>query len=152
MKALNEVKYVDTSGFYEECRSIYSWHKIAAKTEKVYDYAIEQPIPNCIQRVKTAMSFGQIVGAIAVFYFMLEILMMVFIELFVPEDDIDICRFFDKQKYSHNPETYGDHEFKIKENQASLLENEEEIPLESAGIKTQINRFIRYNLYKEKGH
>ena len=42
------------------------------------------------------MSFGQIVGAIAVFYFMLEVLTLVFVELFSPEEDLDICRFFDK--------------------------------------------------------
>ena len=70
------------------------------------------------------MSFGQIVGAIAVFYFMLEILMLVFVELFSLEEYIDICRFFDKQKYSYNPDSFGNHQFKINENQASSPEDE----------------------------
>ena len=83
------------------------------------------------------MSFGQIVGAIAVFYFMLEVLTLVFVEWFSPEEDVDICRYFDKQKYSYNPDSYGNHEFKIKENQASIFEvqesNENQGP---PGIKT----------------
>ena len=82
------------------------------------------------------MSFGQIVGPIAVFYFMLEVLTLVFVELFSPEEDIDICRFFDKQKYSYNPDSYGNHEFKIKENQGSTYVEDNENPLNPPGIKT----------------
>ena len=45
VKAIHVVKKTDTSNFYDQCRTIYSWRTIAEKTEKVYDYVMEQPIP-----------------------------------------------------------------------------------------------------------
>lgn len=56
--AIQKVNEIDTSEFYKECRSIYSWYQISERTEAVYDYVMEQPIPNTLSRVKTSLSWG----------------------------------------------------------------------------------------------
>ena len=41
IRAIKVVKKTDTSGFYDECKNIYSWRQIAARTELVYDQVME---------------------------------------------------------------------------------------------------------------
>lgn len=41
--AIQNYKNIDTSTFHDELKDIYSWHKVAAKTEKAYDFLIKQP-------------------------------------------------------------------------------------------------------------
>jgi phosphatidylinositol glycan class A protein len=48
VKAVLVVKQTDTSTFYDECRRLYSWRYVAERTEKVYDYVMDQPIPNSL--------------------------------------------------------------------------------------------------------
>ena len=41
VKAVLVIKKTDTSGFYNECRNLYSWRYVAERTEKVYDYVMD---------------------------------------------------------------------------------------------------------------
>jgi hypothetical protein len=107
------VKKLDTSGFYDQCRSIYSWRQIAGRTEKVYDFAMEQPIPNSNQRMKTGLSVGLVLGVYTFIYLVIEAIMHFFTHLFLPEEDIDIMRNFNYSNYNLSPLSYGDHLFQI---------------------------------------
>lgn len=42
--AIKDQPKIDTSTFYEELRGIYSWHKVAERTEVVYNSIIEKPV------------------------------------------------------------------------------------------------------------
>jgi len=35
------ISKTDTSGFYEECRNLYSWRYVAERTELVYDFVMQ---------------------------------------------------------------------------------------------------------------
>lgn len=52
------ISKTDTSGFYEECRNLYSWRYVAERTELVYDFVMQQPVPNTLARIKTSYSWG----------------------------------------------------------------------------------------------
>jgi phosphatidylinositol glycan class A protein len=95
-KAVVNVKTLKTDNFYEEVASIYSWRQVAERTERVYDYAMAKPVPNIMSRVKTTFAWGPVAGIFAVFYTIIEGLVMMLTEILFPEQDIDIARRFDQ--------------------------------------------------------
>ena len=64
---------------------------------------MEQPIPNSLQRVKTCLSWGLVVGSWSLFFLVLEAISLYLSELFLDEKDIDIIRYYDNRSYDQNP-------------------------------------------------
>jgi len=56
---------------------------------------METSTPNVLDRLKTAYLWGPCAGIFAVFFMILEAIIMMFIDVFWPEEDIDIVRNFD---------------------------------------------------------
>jgi len=105
------VKRIPTHEFYNEVANTYSWHQVAERTERVYDFVMDKPAPNMLNRIKSGVAWGPMVGLWALFYMMIEVITLWLIELFLPEEDIDIVRSFDAKMYNSVPvtETFGDH-------------------------------------------
>lgn len=73
---------------------------MAERTERVYDFAMDLPVPNVLSRVKSSISWGPVVGMWAMFFTMIEIITLWICELLLlPEKDIDILRGFDAKMY-----------------------------------------------------
>lgn len=112
-KAVVNVRTVETDNFYNEVASIYSWRQVAERTERVYDYAMAKPEPNVMSRVKTSFSWGPVIGLWAIFYTIIEGIVMMLADTFLPEQDIDIGRSFDHTNYNIDPLAFGNHEFYV---------------------------------------
>lgn len=94
-------------------KSTYSWRYVAERTERVYNFAMNQPVMNTFNRIKCCYTFGPFAGLLAVFYQIMEMMMFFIIELWWPASDIDIRRNFNTQAYLKNPHKHGDHEVKF---------------------------------------
>lgn len=112
-KAVINVKNVSTKNFYNEVASIYSWRQVAERTERVYDYAMERPVPNMLSRIKSSIAWGPVVGVWAIFYTIMEALILWLTELVFPAQDIDIVRNFNSEKYNNSLKQDLDHEFYV---------------------------------------
>ena len=86
---------------------------MAERTEKVYDYVLQTPTPNMLDRIKTAYTWGPLVGVYAVLYTLFEAITLILTEVFWPIQDIDITRSFSSSKYNENICRYGDHELYV---------------------------------------
>lgn len=108
--AVLSVKKIPTDTFYNQVADIYSWRQVAERTEKVYDYVMEEPIPNIMARIKSSFSWGPVVGVFSLFFTIIEAIALCLTEKFLPESNIDIARNFDSQTYKKQPTSYGNHE------------------------------------------
>ena len=101
-------------------KSMYSWRQVAERTERAYNFMMQQPVMNSMNRVKSAVSWGQLAGLYAVLYQVIEFLVLWFIEWFYPEGEIDIVRNFNTEMYAVNPHKFGDHELRVDSSQNYL--------------------------------
>ena len=109
-KAVLNVKKIPCDDFYNTVADIYSWRQVAERTEKVYDYVFEQPIPNIMSRIKSSFSWGPVVGLFSLLFTILEAITLCITEKLFPESEIDIARNFDSNRYNKDQELYGEHE------------------------------------------
>jgi hypothetical protein len=91
--------HTDTSGFYDECRNLYSWRYVAERTELVYDYVMEKPAPNTLARLKTSYSWGTVTFLWSAMFQVMEALVMLLASYLLPDDKVDILRNFDLEAY-----------------------------------------------------
>lgn len=89
-KAIRNVKDVPTETFYPQVASIYSWRQVAERTEKVYDYVSEKPTRNMLSRLNSAAATGPNVGMWALFYTVIECIVLFMTEWLYPVTGIDI--------------------------------------------------------------
>jgi phosphatidylinositol glycan class A protein len=85
-KAVKDCKEKDipTHTFNKELSEIYSWRQVAERTEKVYDYVLETPTPNILDRIKTAYTWGPLVGVYGIMYTIFEAITLMLTELMWP--------------------------------------------------------------------
>ncbi len=75
---------------HQAVKDIYSWRQVAERTERVYNFSMQQPGLNAFHRLKSNFSWGPVVGIYAVFYQMLEFLILFLLDCIQPENEIDI--------------------------------------------------------------
>ncbi|GAM90803.1 hypothetical protein ANO11243_088480 [Dothideomycetidae sp. 11243] len=87
--------------FHEQVRMMYSWSDIARRTEKVYDLisADESPSSALIDRLKRYYGCGVWAGKLFVLCVVVDYLLYVFLEIFFPRKDIDLCRDWPKKDW-----------------------------------------------------
>jgi phosphatidylinositol glycan class A protein len=114
-KAVKDCKEKDipTHNFNRELSQIYNWRQVAERTEKVYDFVCETPTPNILDRIKTAYTWGPLVGVYGIMYTILEAITLMITEIMFPIRDIDVARSFSTEKYNANLPRYGDHELYV---------------------------------------
>lgn len=141
---------------------------MAERTERVYDYVSEKPTPDLISRLKSTASWGSHVGLWALFYTVIECMVLFVTEMLFPVVDIDILQSFDKETYCKDPLAYGDHKVCLSSLQSikvpastSKKTEDGEVPVhvtkvidlyhepeEIVEIPTKFNRKRRYELVK----
>lgn len=104
------MKKIPCDNFYETVANIYSWRQVAERTEKVYDFVMDQPVPNIMARIKSSFSWGPVVGLFSLLFTIIEAITLCITEKLFPESNIDIARNFDSKTYNECPKSYGDHQ------------------------------------------
>jgi hypothetical protein len=104
------VKKIPCDNFYNTVANIYSWRQVAERTEKVYDFVMDQPVPNIMARIKSSFSWGPVVGLFSLLFTIIEAITLCITEKLFPESNIDIARNFDSKTYGQCPKAYGNHE------------------------------------------
>lgn len=112
--AIEDVPHVDTSDFYDELKNIYSWEEVAKKTVKVYDSVMTSEYPTILSRIKNALATGNVVWFLTYIYLHLEYVVLVFVELLWPAEEIDILPDFDSMRYKDEGIlNFGNHSFNV---------------------------------------
>ena len=70
---------------------------------------MDKNIPNVMARIKSSMAWGPIICVWALIYTIIEGLILVLCDIFLPEDQIDIARTFANEEYTECPESFGNH-------------------------------------------
>ena len=152
-RAIVNVKDIPCETFYNDVANLYSWRQVAERTEKVYDFAIQQPSPNMLVRLKTSLTIGSICGLLSVVYTLMEALVLFIVELLFPASEIDILPSFSpqtvietengqKRQYCEDPLAYGDHLFRVHS-----LETHSH---DCTATKNGAGESVIIDLYKEK--
>ena len=112
-EAIKKVKNIPSQEYHDRVKSLYSWRRVAAKTEVVYRDIMNTKSNSMGDRIKLSLSAGPINGfflAMVIIYFLM--LTWIF-EYFVPRSEIDEALDFPVKEYNKNKEAYGDHEFRV---------------------------------------
>lgn len=103
---------------------------------------------NQLQGLISSLTFGPVVGIIAVIYACIEVLVVFFMELWRPDSEIDCARPFNHLRWSVNVrgQKHFNHQYKI----ASSAEFPEFLPIEAENLssdrfKGQIPPVLKYN-------
>lgn len=112
-RAIQDYDKISCSDMHQIVKDTYSWRSVAERTERVYNFSMQQPALNAFHRLKSNFSWGPMVGFYAVLYQMLEFLILLLLEWILPEDEIDIQRNFNLSYYLGNPHKFGDHEYRV---------------------------------------
>jgi len=99
-KAVLDVKDIPCETFHQELSNLYSWRQVAERTEKVYSYVMDTRTPNILDRLKTAYTWGPVVGLFAVLYAVFEVITLMITETLWPENEIDMVRSFSSNDYN----------------------------------------------------
>lgn len=123
-RAIMNVKDIPCETFYNDVANLYSWRQVAERTEKVYDFCVQQPSPNMLDRLKTSVSIGSLAGLVSLAYTIMEAMTLFIVELLFPVSQIDILPSFnpntiietdngETKAYKECPLEYGDHLFRV---------------------------------------
>ncbi|OSX63554.1 glycosyltransferase family 4 protein [Postia placenta MAD-698-R-SB12] len=74
---------------HERVRSFYNWCDVAERTEKVYDTVMQQEPYDFWTRLRRTLQLGQFAGPIFAIILIVDCLFFVFLEWWIPRDDID---------------------------------------------------------------
>ena len=113
--AIKQNKNIPCTRMHETIKSLYSWHNVAERAEKVYNKVLVSPRISLINRLKITMSLGPISGLLACFYMLMHLWLLIFCEVMWPKESIDIAEEFNFEEYSANPEKFGNHLFRVDE-------------------------------------
>lgn len=100
VKDVKNKKELNCESFHKDLSQIYNWRQVAERTEKVYDFVMETPIPNVLDRLKTNYTWGPVVGVWAILYMVFESITLILTELLWPESSIDHVRSFSCKLYN----------------------------------------------------
>ena len=74
---------------------------------------MEKPVPNFLSRLKTSTTWGVTLIFWSMGYLIIETIVLFLCEFFHPEKDIDVIRTFNIDAYKEDPESFGNHLFKM---------------------------------------
>jgi hypothetical protein len=60
---------------------------------------MKKTVPNMMARIKSSFAWGPIIGLWALIYTVIEGITLCLANIFLPEDQIDICRSFSQEEY-----------------------------------------------------
>lgn len=114
-KAIGKINNIPVTKMHETVRSLYTWHNVADRTEKIYHTVLEAPKTNVLTKLKILLSNGIISGPITVIIYIMHIVLLLFCEWAYPDSSIERAINFDCHDYIDNPDKYGNHLYKVDE-------------------------------------
>lgn len=114
LRAIRDQDKVQYSDLHQFVKDTYSWHNVAERTERVYNFVMDQPVRNSLQKLKSVFASGPLIGFCALFHLLLEYLLLFILNHIWPLSDIDVRRNFNQKYYNLNPHRFGDHDFRVE--------------------------------------
>lgn len=99
---------------HETVKSLYSWHNVAERTERVYYKVMNRPQSSLLTRMKTSCTMGLISGPGQVILSIFALFWLWFFEIIFPEESIDKAEDFNSASYIANPEKFGNHLYDVR--------------------------------------
>ncbi|CAG9481740.1 phosphatidylinositol N-acetylglucosaminyltransferase subunit A, putative [Plasmodium vivax] len=87
--ALERLKHVDSQAFHERLTKMYSWEKVAEKTEKVYMDVLSYANPTILSRIKKIYDINTVFSKVYIFIIMLSYISCRLLEWLKPREDIE---------------------------------------------------------------
>ncbi|GAA5824277.1 hypothetical protein JCM11251_001595 [Rhodosporidiobolus azoricus] len=84
---------------HEQLKTVYSWTDVTERTEKVYYHAMEVPRVPVVERLRRYYGTGAVFGKIMCIIVIVDHMLLVLLEFFQPEKDIDRAPKFDLNKW-----------------------------------------------------
>lgn len=88
---------------------------VAEKTERVYADVVQMPRLSILSRMKLKLALGPVSGIGNILLGLIWLIVLCVVEIIWPRESIDIADDFNFDEYKANPEKYGDHKFKVKD-------------------------------------
>ncbi|SBT33002.1 phosphatidylinositol N-acetylglucosaminyltransferase subunit A, putative [Plasmodium ovale wallikeri] len=87
--ALDVVQHVDSNSFHERLTKMYSWEKVAEKTEKVYMDVLSYTNPTILNRIRKIYDINTVFSKVYIFIIMLSYIYCQLLEWIKPRKDIE---------------------------------------------------------------
>ncbi|CRG99186.1 phosphatidylinositol N-acetylglucosaminyltransferase subunit A, putative [Plasmodium relictum] len=87
--ALEIVQTIDSNSFHERLTKMYSWEKVAEKTEKVYMKVLSYPSPTLFNRIRKIYGISRVFSKIYIFIIIISHLYCQILEWIKPKEDIE---------------------------------------------------------------
>jgi hypothetical protein len=126
---------------HETVKSLYSWHNVSERAEKVYYKVMESPGQSLLNRLKMSMTLGPFAGLGQVFFMLWLLTCRLFFDWFWPRQDIFEAENFDVKFYKKNAKDLGDHTFDPRSS-----EGLPEVPLDGKLTPDLKRRRKRYSM------
>lgn len=97
--AINNVDNIPAQENHEKVKKLYSWRKVAQKTEGVYNDIIKYKNNTLTDRIKICLSAGPVNGFFLAIFMCLFVIVNWLLEYFVPRDEIDRAIDFPVKEY-----------------------------------------------------
>lgn len=88
---------------HNEVKGMYSWEKVARRTEKVYQEALKCTQLAFVERIRVYMTVGPLAGPLAILFAVLDYTMWLILEWVQPRKLIPISHDFPSSKYKNTP-------------------------------------------------
>ena len=94
-----DIEPLDPFDIHSQVREMYSWHKVAKRTEKVYDAALKCPKLSFIDRMRVYLTVGPVAGLACVLMTVLDYGLWLLLEWLQPRSSIEIATDFPYRRY-----------------------------------------------------
>jgi len=84
---------------HETVKSLYSWHMVSERCEKVYQKVVEMPRNGLVNRIKMSATLGPLSGLGQILLFLLDLHLLLICDFLWPREKIELAENFDSRKY-----------------------------------------------------
>lgn len=103
-EAIAKVPYLSPWELHESCRRYYSWDWVAERTERVYDRISTSKPLSLYERLMSYASVGPLFGIVCWMLCVMDWLLLVALEWWLPAEKIDVAPDFPMELYLRNKE------------------------------------------------
>ena len=89
----------DPHEIHAQVREMYSWHKVALRTEKVYQAALKCRKLSFVDRMRVYLTVGPVAGILTVVFTVLDFAVWKLLEYIQPKESIEIASDFPIKRY-----------------------------------------------------
>jgi phosphatidylinositol glycan class A protein len=99
-----DIEPLDPFEIHSQVKEMYSWYKVAKRTERVYEAALESPKLSFIDRMRVYLTVGPVAGLACVLMTVLDYGLWLLLEWYQPRSSIEQAKDFPYRKYRRTVE------------------------------------------------